>query len=346
MQNFLRLLCLVFPLTGILGSAERTVRLPGVLNPQKICVFENQLVVVDDATLHLFSLKDYSKTAVLGRKGEGPGELKVDALWHNSAVFFKSEIFVDSLDKVLYFSRDGKLLREMRKPSGISQIRPVGKNFVGLNLTHMQDDLQYLSLILFDPDLNRIRELARQVSPAQSAKMTTEVIFDSLFFTVLGDEIFVEKSREGFLIEVFDSSGGKVREIKKDILPLPVRGQDRDSALALLKNDPAIRNTFGFENLRRMTKFIYPKSFPAISGLIADRKRLYVLTPSKDRTETECLVMDGSGRELGKYSVPLVDPAPFMARLLGVQFFTIAEGRLYHAEVDGENTVLYIRELE
>jgi hypothetical protein len=41
-----------------------------------------------------------------------------------------------------------------------------------------------------------------------------------------------------------------------------------------------------------------------------------------------------------------VDPAPFMARLLGVRFFTIADGRLYHAEVEGEDTILHIRELK
>jgi len=328
----------------LFGSNNETYVLSKVLNPQKMCVFGENLIVVDGFEFHLFSLTDLSNIVSFGREGDGPGELQANPYWYNSVSFSGDEIFIDSLNKVLYYSREGKFLRQKRKPVGISQMWPVGPNYLGLNQVHLEGDFQYVVLLLFDSDMNQIKELARQKSPVQSAKRTTEAIFDTLNFAVLKDEIFVEKSREGFVIDVFNNKGIKIRKIKRDVQRIPIYKKDRDIAIEHIKNDPTIKNLLGFEKLKEMTKFIYPDAYPSITGLIADENQLYVLTSAKRDGGTECLILDSRGSDLDRIYIPVVNPAPFVSQLLGIQFFTIADRKLYYADVEGEDTVLHIHE--
>ena len=343
-KKALRIISLIVPLTVLLGAANETFVLKDVLYPQKLSISGEDLIVVDDFRFHLFSLKDFQRLTSFGREGDGPGELQSDPYFYNSVVLTENDIFVDSANKILLFSRDGTFLRQKLKPVGINQMWPVGENYLGLNQAHLEGEIQYVTLSLIDAEMEKVKELARQISAVQSARRTTECIFDTLNFAVLKEEIFVERSREGFVIDVFDSRGEKIREIKRDIKRIPVGKKDRDMALEYIKSDPTVKNLLGFERLKEMTKLIYPDTYPSITALFADKNQLYVLTSNKKNGRTECLVLDSQGQELEKVFIPVVNHAPFISELLGIQFFTIADRKLYYAEVVGDETVLHVED--
>lgn len=139
--------------------------LTGVLKPEMLKVAGDELFVVQGAEVFIYSLKDLSLKQKIGGEGEGPGELKVASNWYNNVTVLEKKIFVDGLDKVVFYSRNGLYLNEMKKPLGLSRMAPLGKNFVAVKLTHMEKEIQYNCLNLYDDKLEYVKELGRQESP-------------------------------------------------------------------------------------------------------------------------------------------------------------------------------------
>jgi len=267
----------------------------------------DELFIVQGPEIFNFSLKDLKLLRTFGRKGEGPGELKVSGIWYNSVAVRPDFLFVDSMDKFIYFSRDGELIKEIRKPPEAQQAIPVGKNFLGINQVHVEDKIQYQVLYLFDPSFKKIKELFRQKASAQSIARTTELIPDVMDFQVWDDKIFIERSREGFIIDVFDGSGKKLYRIHKDIEKIPVTGKHREAAENKFKQDPFIRQ-IGFENFKRnfgVGGFICPDFFPPIQNLDVSHGRIYARTFKMEKGKEECIVMDLKGGILGRKQAAL-----------------------------------------
>ena len=315
---------------ALAGSFFRleTRTLKGVFEPGMIKIADGKTYVVEGANILVFSLQDLSLIRQFGKQGEGPGELKVADFWYNSVTVLPGQIFVDGYDKVVYFSKEGQLIREAKKPVGISQMAPVGDNFAAIKLDHIEGDVQYQCLYLYDSELEFMRELCRQESPIQSVTGKTEMIPDVLNFAVWGEMIFVEKSRSGFVVEVFDSKGKQLYQIEKEHEKIPIKKDHMTAALEKFKNDPFLKR-IGFEEFKKFSEFVWPDSLPAIRDFMVADSKMYVRT-SRTRDEKEnWMVLDLDGRTLANVFVPRLDSAPLMATLYGVNYYTIHKDTIY-----------------
>jgi hypothetical protein len=69
--------------------------------------------------------KDLNLLKKFGKTGEGPGELKVYPDFSNMIKVFPDHIIAVSIDKMLYYSREGRLLKEQKtSPIFISERFP------------------------------------------------------------------------------------------------------------------------------------------------------------------------------------------------------------------------------
>ena len=318
--------------------------LKDVFNPGTIHVQDGEAILVEDATVFVFSLPDVSLKLSFGKKGRGPGEMTASPYLYNRSIPISGAYFVDSQEKVLYFAKDGTYIREKKKPVGVSSIIPVGKHFVGSKLSEFEDQTQYQTVVLYDEDFEVITELARDVSPAQSVKATTELPLDPLNYTVCRDKIYIERSCKGFLIDVYNSDGELVRQIRNDRKRHAIGGKEKKDLLEYFKNDPSIK-AFGFENVLRETRLIYPDYLPAITGLEIADDRLYVRTSQIHVDPMEFLVLDLEGRELGRFQVSGLTEMPYVAHLnnVNVKYYTFSRGEIYYLIFGDEDTRLKVR---
>ena len=303
--------------------------LSGVLKPEMIRVYDNEFFVVQGAEVLIYSLKDLGLKTKIGRQGEGPGELKVTTNWYNNVTVFADYIFIDGMDKIVFFSREGKLIREQKKTIGISRMVPVGKSYAAVNLTHFEKKIQYQCLYLYGEDLKQLKELARQESPVQSASMKTEMIPDVLNFSVWQDKVFVEKSREGFVIDVYNIYGKKLYQVKKEYKRTPVTEAHKKAAIEKFKNDPFIKQ-IGYEEFKKVSKPVWPDVFPAIRNITVSENKIYLRTHNEQEGKEEWFILDLKGNLLKKEFLPAVESAPLMAHLLGVKYFTIHNNIFYY----------------
>ena len=333
------LFLLMIPLTVLSQEAV----LENIFDPGMITVQEREMIVVEGPTVYVFSLPEVSQKLSFGKKGQGPGEMSSLPYIYNRSIPCPEGYFVDSLEKVLYFSKDGTFIREKKKPIGVSSIAPVGRNFVGSKLTVIEDKTQFQTIVLYDEQFEILKELARDISPAQSVKATTEIPLDALNFAVYEDKIYVEKSRRGFLIEVYTSEGELTREIRKDIKRRSIGGREKRELLEDFKEDPSIK-AFGFDNVIQQTRLVYPDYLPDITGFVIADDKLYVKTSQKYAVPTEFLVLDLDGKELGHFQVSGMTEIPYVAHLnnVNVKYYSISQGKIYYLTFGETETHLHV----
>ena len=321
--------------------------LKGVFEPEMIAVAGQELYVVEGAQISVFSLEDLALVRTFGRKGDGPGEFKEEDFWYNTVTVLPDGVFVDGYDKVAYFTKDGRFLREAKKPVGISQVVPFGKGFVASKLDHLEGEVQYQCLYLYDANLKFQKELARQESWIQAMGRKTEMIPDVLNFSVWGDRLFVEKSREGFVIDVFDVHGTRLSRIESPQEKIPVTKDRQDEALETFKTDPFVKR-MGYEKFKIFSEFVWPKVLPPIRDFAVADGRIYVRTSKTTGEKEAWVILDPEGRPVGRADLPQVDAAPLMAHVYGVHYYAVGGGKLYFLKDNAKTDEweLFIEEIQ
>jgi hypothetical protein len=157
----------------------------------------------------------------------------------------------------------------------------------------------------------------------------------------------VEKSREGFVIDVFDGGGSFQYRIEKKYEKIAVTEDNEHEALERLKTDPFVKR-IGFEQFRQFSQFVWPKTLPAIKDFAVDDGRIYIRTSRVRDGKENWLILDLAGDILGDADLsPLVSP-PLMAALYGIHYFTIDGNKLYSIK-DNEKTdewELFVEEIK
>lgn len=335
-----------------LSFAVRIGTLPELLKPEVMRVYQDELFVIQGASIFIYSLKDLTLKRKFAREGEGPGELKKVPNFSNNIIVYPGRIFVESIDKIVYFSRDGKFLYEKRKFPRSSRIMPVGENFVGKNRTEGEDNKIYTTLNIYtsgvEKRLEKKKELYRQKFPQQGIS-DVDIIPDSLNFWVHDNKIFVEESLKGFFIEVFDSEGEKLYEIKKDYKKIKITDAHKKDALERLKQDPLIKLQ-GWENIKRIFKFNFFDTFPAIKDIFVTENKIYIQTFNCESGKDEFVIMDLEGNLHKKiYLNPGHNPPVLVGMIgLGPKFYSIYKNKIYYLEEDEEEEMweLYVTNIK
>ena len=169
------------------------------------------------------------------------------------------------------------------------------------------------------------------------------MVTDSICFAVYRDRIYVEESARGFLIAVFDGSGKKLYEIKKDIEARKITEEDKKAIFKNFKEDSFVnllaKSQGGWENFKKTREFIYPHTFPAIKDLIVTGGRIYVSTYETRDNKEKYIIMDLKGKILSTPYMPVPQESSFVSKTLGRgnRFYGIVDNTYYYLQENEEN---------
>ena len=333
---------LVFP--------SRVGSLPEVLRPDNITIYDNELYVVEGAEISIYSLKDLSLKREFGKKGEGPGELKIVPGFLNKVAVFPDYIMVVGVDKIVFFSKEGTFIKEKKKSFLLVQVIPVGKNFVVKRNRYSEDrkDL-YVCISIYSPEMEEIKELYRQKHVQQGTKL--DMVMDFINLNVSEDKIFVDESAGGFVIEVFDSQGKKLYRIDKDYEKIDVTGEHKNAIIERFKEDPLIKRQIklagGWDELKKRFMMKFMDTYPPIQSMEISGKKIYVQTFNVKEGKSEYIVMDLKGKIIKKVYLPRFENTPLLSKLLGARLQTIYNDKLYYLmeNEDEEEWELHVQEI-
>ncbi len=278
-------------------SAEKLAVLKEVLQPEKLVIDGNQLYVREKETFYIYSMTDFKLTGKFGRRGEGPGDFRTPP----DLCVFPDYLFCEDgiANRLSFFSRDGILKYEIRIPDNVYDINIVGKNFIGVESEiDPKTMITTKNINFYTKDFEQIMELSNWHGQesiffprGSNKKFDLEVIRDSFSYDVYDDRIYLADTRKGFYIAVYDSSGNKIYEIKKEYEKKEVSQEFKSKYTK--KDDSKI-------NRLKNINFVFRDYFPAFDRIEVKSGKIYVWTHEHKKDKQELLILDLRGKIIKK----------------------------------------------
>lgn len=330
-KNLKRLICVLVLLPVYLAAAEKVITLPGVLAPAGVLVDDERIYVHESVTIHIFSASDYRFIKKFGRKGEGPGEFKLDDdnQVDVSLLTDPPGLLVNSVGRISYFTKDGKFIREKKNDSG-RWLAPLGKSFVGMKRVYDDKNLRSRKVCLYNADLQLTEILYSEKDGIQPRLKTIDAVSwpSSAIYDTYRDKVLVSDWRNS-CIYVYNDKGEKIHHIKLEYKRVKMTAELKKQYVKLYKEeDPYWRARW--ENLKKW--FVYPEYLPVVWYFKVADEKIYIFTHKTKNKKQEILVLDMKGKLLKRLYLPMV-----RWDIMGLMPFTIKNDRLYQL-VENEET--------
>lgn len=255
-----------------------------VMKPGRITVSGQEVYISDEKKIKVFSLKDLKLIREIGRAGEGPGEFDVDP----RVRVFEDKLFASTTSKILWFKRNGELIKEIRT-SVLIRPAPVKENYIA---GHLQIPDYFVDL--YDNNFKKIKTIYQSRDP-EITKMKINPLFAYLVqFDVAEGKIFLHKGEKGFFLEVLDDKGEKIYEIKKDYPKVKFENWFKEKFLEDLKGGP----------VSIKERLVFPDYFPPVQAMIIRDGKIHLKTFKKKSNEFEFIVLTLKGDEVKKLFLP------------------------------------------
>lgn len=322
-----KILFAAFVLWAALLPGDTVVVLPEIKKPAfDITVDNDELLVIQCATIYVYSLKDFKLKTSFGRRGEGPREFKVHPQEHIHFSLQPDSIIVDCGKKVSYFTRNGIFKNEIRIPRHVhvGALNPLADQFVGFT-EEFRDNIRYVVLGLYDSNFQRVKEICRNSHVMQKKEIV--YLRGTFHYKVYRDHIYVVYADGDFRLDRFDRQGNLEMSINESEVE-----RRRTSALDRRR----VRQWFelylkGFWEKNRW-RIKFRDYWPAIGTFFIDNDIIYIATFVVKKDKWLCYLYDLRGNFLEKIYLPLVEHniwAPFP--------YTIADNKLFQL-IDNEET--------
>jgi hypothetical protein len=299
---------------------EKVGVLREVLKPQSFEVINGKIYIVEGAHIFIYSADDGTLIKKFGSKGEGPGELSVRPIIANSVFIQPKAIFAVGINKVIYYDLQGNFIRELKKPRHLIRVFPVAKNYAVNKLIPGDKGNRISVVAVHDKNLKEKKELCRQEVSNRRADVFMAV--DTIQLSVFNDKIYVEDSKKGFIINVYDPEGTLISNIEKKNPPLKVTNIHKEELIEDLKNDPLAQSRSkavgGWEAFEKRLTFNWPEVFPSIKDLVVTKNKIYVQTFNNKNKNTEYKVLDPDGQNMKSVFLPKLQEPSFVGSSIGL----------------------------
>lgn len=279
-------------LSSLFLGAEKIITFSEPVNPHKIMVAGNEIIIEDFPKIYVYSVEDFKLKHSFGNEGEGPGEfLKRSGYVRLNITVEKDFLFVESNGRLTFFSRKGEYIRQLNSAASGYLFRPLANGKL-LGHTRVTDEnTLYKTLNLFNAEnLKLEKQFYRVKHGTQPGKAI--MLFDKALRAYADDKHIYVVGDFDFLIEVFDLEGHPVFKIqKKDYKLLEISQKHKEETHAHLKialaDYPRIKH-----------RFTFPENFLAIRHIVCNDNLLYATTFHRKGDRLECFVFNQEGKFL------------------------------------------------
>lgn len=319
---------LLFSLCFSFSYAKKIATLPQLTNPITIDIDEDELYVLDEVVVYVYSLKDYRLLRKFGKKGEGKGQLMPNTEVPLAMHIANGSVFLNSQIKMIRFSKKGEIIKEQRIPFS-SQTIPVGKNFVSIRIA-IRHNLNSFSVILYDPAFKMLKKLYSRERIHRSRRGKLPLPPELIIIRRFEDKLFVLDQKKGFNINTFDLQGNPVNQIKMDYQRIKMTDSFKKIAEAWFRAQPSFQ--MAAEELREMIYF--PDYLPMLRNFIVKNKKIYIQTYKIQGHLSEFYILDFDGKLIKKKFFP--DFEKFPIQFSSSSIFTIHNEKYYYL-AEGES---------
>jgi hypothetical protein len=301
MKKKTMILLIILANMGLLPG-EKVADLPRLLKPNGMVLDASQLFVTDKGVIHMYRIKPFKHEKTFGKIGEGPGEYKFPPRLHLLDTSLFGEIY---FNKIIFFSRDGRFLREKRLSSRISAIRPIGNHFVGMVSRYSADRKnRFREINMYDSDLTLQKTLSQRTQSAvqsSGGKIVLQGVKYTYRYRLNQQRIVIGDSRKGYYFEVFDARGNRVNTINREYKSGPVTDEYKKHFMRIMEKTP------GWQRIRSRVEFKWLDRFPAYQTFSLGDDHIYVYHYFPSESQEKVTVLDLQGKVVKEVILPRVE---------------------------------------
>lgn len=280
--------------------AQSVATLDDLLKPDALFADQNRLYIGEGAEVTIYSLKDYSKIGSFGKEGEGPKEFKTKQFIPLS-LFMDAQgerLIISSLNKISFYTKSGDFIEEKRVKSNFftPNFQLLGEGMVRADYA-IRDKVNYSTLMLYDKDLNEIKEIFSIKSPFQRGGKMNPLRRPMQYSADAAAKHLAVTSGNGEVF-IFDEKGNKTLTITPKAEPIPLTENHKNKIYEFYQTDPRFKRFWNFMKDR----IEMPAKLPLIHLLKADGGLIYVITYFRKENSVRFLVYDKTGKlKMDKY---------------------------------------------
>lgn len=313
--------------------ASEPVGLPELTRPSMFIVNYDRIYVLEEATVRVYSLEDFTLIKKFGRAGEGPKEFKYSGGDGRplSMSFFKGQLIVNSEMKMSFFDKDGVYITET-KVAVDRLLFPINSKYLGIGPTATEKNAQCIGFTIYDGQFKSPQVIF--ISDVEINNPTRFVlpITSFTYNPVHKGKIYVNSSSDEFRINVYDIEGNNEYTIEKKYPKIKIPGHFRNDALEFFKTHPMFKSAFDY--LKRILHI--REYYPPIRDLQIVDDHLYILTFKRKGDLWELIKLDLKGNEKGRTFIPLTEYEYFTWYPV---FYSVYKGKVYTLVEDEEDEV-------
>jgi hypothetical protein len=313
------------------ATGKNIMVLKEISKPESIVMESDRFYVTEGASIFIYSVKEAKLIKRFGKTGEGPGEFKVNIFTGGVRVMPHLNLLVIySPGKISFFSKEGKLEREIKSHQLNGPVKPWGDKFVGVD-SIVENNRRYTTINICDSNLQKTKEIFRQESNLYRGTKLNPFGRLPLFF-ICNQNVLIE-SEDG-TIYVFDHNGEKSRAIKPEYRRIKISENHKSEILNDFKQDPRTKNFY--EYIEKM--LVFPEFFPPVRDIRVNAARIYIFTYLRDSQRTDLIVLNTKGKLLNRTMMPIR-----LRNILEFYPYTIQDNKLYQLveNIDNEEWELH-----
>lgn len=311
----------------VLMFPKKVATFPELMNPQIIAIDSEKIYITDDYSIFIYSLKDFKLIKKFGRRGEGPGEFKINP---------KIKILPDSIwirsghEKISIYSKKGKLIKDIRVPTHFFLFFPVKNNFVGMHSQFYMGSNYIFTTKIFDQEYRIKKEIYEFATYGgkSGGKTNYRVFVTFASWEVYKNKIYMGDTNKGFYMTVFDHNGEKLYEIKKEYKKIPVTEEIKKEWMSQFDGSRA-------SVFKDRFNYVFPEYFPAYKGFTIANDNIYFFTYKKKNNKNEIVIMDLKGNN--QKSVYIDITGVRYVRGIGLKKGTIHNHKFYQLKENIDN---------
>lgn len=302
---FVLLILGTFLLSALVGAhnftfSTKIVELPNIIDPTSFQVDGDRLYISEITGISVIKLKDFNTIKVFGRKGEGPGEW----IWKPYMTVYPDFLLVNSAGKLMFFSKDGALIKEIKHATRDKEFLPIGLNFIGYEYEYKDNQIQKKTINLYNENLKFIKKICDQpTSDRLSPRDRSVMIFhhpahNKGYYRVYKDRLYISDTNKGFYIGVYNKFGEKLYEINKEYEKIKVTEEYKRNRTEEIKIAWQRRVN------KPKYKIIFREYFPPPYRFYVNSEKIFVYTEKREYGLNEILIMDLKGEIQKRVYVP------------------------------------------
>jgi hypothetical protein len=278
-------------LSTFLFARKPLIVLKEVSKPIKLIVEKDNIFVVENYKISIYNKKTLTFKKSFGKKGEGPKEFPRPIQFF----VFKKNIVICSFNKILWFTKEGNYLREVKKSPLIFQLIPISEGYLYNKMQFSKQNKEITGIIgIYDKKMQSKKILSIEKTKLSSNRNRKEIsVFNYKKFSITDEKnIIIADTRKKKSIKVFNHKGKFINSIALVYPKVFITKNYKEQYI-----EYGINNTYNdiYRQVLKTFKYKFPKYLLPFCSIFSEKKVIYVFRDIIDFYKYEVWAMSKHG---------------------------------------------------